>query len=521
MSGVVVGASLLSAPALAGGLFLPGSGAVSTSRAGAAVASANDGEALSMNPAGLASARPNSLTISAAMIQYFMSFTRTGSYDEDAETDQAYEGTPYGTTENNPNPPLGIGKMQPIPVIAYITDFGGVVKNLTGAIGLYAPNAYPFRDMSEGYEFDVDLSVAPPPARYDVLTQEARVLFPTVALAYRINKYVDVGGRFSWGLANLNSTKSIWPQYGNFAESPLLDGHIDLSTKDNFVPAFGLGAQFHVTKNIDIGVNYNSQANINAQGDIRSQTGRNVLLGGNRLDINASPSVKCAPGGNDDVQKVCVSLATPMTAQLGARYKFLDDKGAFRGDIELQVDWQNWSATSDYRVVADSAAYDGDTLVLELNETIIRHGFQDTYAARLGGSFVLPLSAERGDGLVIRGGVGYDTAAAKPGWLRADVDGAARTTVTAGVGYQAKSWEVNIGGGAILEGTNTNPGNCNPTSNMLGCDGSGTNAPQGERTGVDPSTPSLADNVQVENPVSQGTFKSSYLLLMLGFNVFF
>ena len=44
----------MSSVALAGGLFVPGSGAVSTSRAGAAVASTDDGEALSINPAGLA-----------------------------------------------------------------------------------------------------------------------------------------------------------------------------------------------------------------------------------------------------------------------------------------------------------------------------------------------------------------------------------------------------------------------------------------------------------------------------------
>ena len=48
--------SLLAAPAAAhaGGLFLPGSGAISTSRAGAAIASTDDGEALGINPAGLA-----------------------------------------------------------------------------------------------------------------------------------------------------------------------------------------------------------------------------------------------------------------------------------------------------------------------------------------------------------------------------------------------------------------------------------------------------------------------------------
>ena len=51
----------------AGGLLLPGSGAISTSRAGAAVASADDGEALALNPAGLAKAKGTTITASAAI----------------------------------------------------------------------------------------------------------------------------------------------------------------------------------------------------------------------------------------------------------------------------------------------------------------------------------------------------------------------------------------------------------------------------------------------------------------------
>ncbi|MGE0401366.1 MAG: hypothetical protein AB7T06_31980, partial [Kofleriaceae bacterium] len=58
LGGIAIASSLITvtlvSQANAGGLFLPGSGATSTSRAGAAVASADDGEALSINPAGLA-----------------------------------------------------------------------------------------------------------------------------------------------------------------------------------------------------------------------------------------------------------------------------------------------------------------------------------------------------------------------------------------------------------------------------------------------------------------------------------
>ena len=52
-----------SGTAAAGGLFLPGSGAVSTSRAGASVASVDDGEAIGLNPAGLAKSKGTVITL--------------------------------------------------------------------------------------------------------------------------------------------------------------------------------------------------------------------------------------------------------------------------------------------------------------------------------------------------------------------------------------------------------------------------------------------------------------------------
>src|SRR3569832_223444 len=67
--------------ASAGGLFLPGAGVISTSRAGAAVASAADAEAIALNPAGIAKATGAKVTIGIAAIDYLMSFQRAGTYD--------------------------------------------------------------------------------------------------------------------------------------------------------------------------------------------------------------------------------------------------------------------------------------------------------------------------------------------------------------------------------------------------------------------------------------------------------
>ncbi|HEY0189904.1 MAG TPA: hypothetical protein VGC42_02200, partial [Kofleriaceae bacterium] len=140
---VFAGAACVPQVAAAGGLFLPGAGAVSTSRAGAGVASADDGEAISLNPAGIAKAQGNTITISAAMISYAMQFQRRGTYDAVDGEAYTYANQPFLLSKNKPSPPLGIGSVQPVPVVAFITDLGGRVPGLHLAIGLYAPNAYP------------------------------------------------------------------------------------------------------------------------------------------------------------------------------------------------------------------------------------------------------------------------------------------------------------------------------------------------------------------------------------------
>src|SRR5690349_10348509 len=117
---VGVGLGSLASPAHAGGLFLPGSGAISTSRAGAAVASTDDGEALSVNPVGLSKIKGTTITISAVAISYSMEFQRRGTYDNIATEDPPYESQPFGPMSNKNKPPLGFGNFQPIPMIAIV-----------------------------------------------------------------------------------------------------------------------------------------------------------------------------------------------------------------------------------------------------------------------------------------------------------------------------------------------------------------------------------------------------------------
>jgi long-subunit fatty acid transport protein len=547
----LVGAVGLPQRATAGGLFLPGAGAVSTSRAGAAVASADDGEAVVLNPAGIAKATGTTFTISAAMLQYAMEFQRRGTYDAVPGQSYPYAGQPYALEKNDVSPPLGIGSFQPVPVVAVLTDLGGRVPGLHLGIGLYAPNAYPFRDMCtqqpggcQKYVFNNDPSTTPPGARYDIMKQEAAVILPSLVAAYRIKPLdLDVGVRLTAGQATLKSTTALWGSVApNYQEDVQKDGVIAIDAKDNFVPGWGVGLAYRPTPNFELGASYASELDLHTKGTAMSQLGPSAGIPGFPVTVNPVPDslARCATGGTDAVLKACVDLALPMTAQLGGRYKLLDPAGKLKADVELDVAWENWGKTcdekdfasgtcvdpGDYRVVVDAQAVISGQIAngIPLKTSVVKHGLKDSYGVRVGGSYHISVGAPRDNGesneVILRGGLGYDTAAAKAGWLRADFDGAARTTLALGAAYRARRFELSLGGGAILERSLTNPNvgggaaPCNPTDTMPGC-----GVP--EHQGPDPINPRVGPDEQAESPINQGDFKAHYVMVMLGVTTWF
>lgn len=534
--------------AQAGGLFLPGSGVISASRAGAAVASADDGEALSVNPAGLAKARGTTITVAASLLSYAMRFTRRGAYDDVVAGDQlGYEGQAYQTVENDPKPPLGLGSFQPLPVIAIVSDLGGLVPGLHVAAGLYTPTGYPFRDMTNGYEFNDPAAAGtpPPPTRYDVMTAESQLLFPSVAAAYRILPQLDVGARFSAGRVKSKTSVVVWGTPGNVDESIRHDSLFTADVADGFVPTYGVGATFRPAPAIELGAVFNSAAVLRTKGTAQSVKGPGVdptrVIG----PIPDGPMIRCAPGGDFAQQKACISLQLPMNATLGARYKLLDDAGAVRADLEANVTWENWGKRCDFTspgyaadpdctspgqflIELDSGIWVNDEFVQPLEVNYVNLGLRDTYSLRLGGSYHLPLGgAGAGRGITLRGGVAYDTAAARPGFLRASFDGASRVTTALGGSYRTRRWELNAGASVVLEGTQTNAGaapdgsDCNPTRMMPFCAGTTGPRPLDDRQAPDPTNPLLTPEGQFENPFNQGSIEGRYLMFMLGATTWF
>lgn len=504
-----------------GGLLLPGSGPVSTARAGASVASIDDPSAIGVNPAGLASVKGTMLHVGSALIGYHLTFNRAGAYEQDPDHDFTWEGQDYAPVSDSSKPAIGIGEFQAVPVIAIAHQLKQV-PGLVIAGGIFAPNAYPIRSMAAGYDLATQEStVAPPPTRYDVLEQTAAVVLPTIAVAYRPIDKLDVGARFSSGFGEIDATTHVWA-LNNLVEWPGKDGRFHVTASDAFIPQFALGVRYRPTPNLEVGATWESAAEFDGRGTGESHVGSGGDITGMGTPAVIIPSPAgteiCEAGGSVDALRACVKFQVPQHAALGARYVVRDASGNQVADIEANVQWEEWSAASIQEVKVDGwASIDGTTANLPLNVTNIRHNFQDTYSVRLGGSYQRVM----GPGLVtFRAGGAYDTAAAKEGWERADIDGAARFTVAAGASLTLERVRFDVGGGIVHEGTRTQGIGCNPTVQGRGCDG-GTPLPQDDRSGPDPAQPLSDSGAQQTSPFNEGALSSGYGLLLLGVSTWF
>lgn len=506
----------------AGGLLLPGSGPVSTGRAGAAVVSLDDPSAIGVNPAGLAGVEGTVIHVGSSLIGYHATFQRFGSYRDVADRNDPWEGDPYAAVSDESKPAIGIGEFQAVPVVAVASDLGRKVPGLVVAAGLFAPNAYPSRSYEADYQLE-DPNRPPPPTRYDVTEQTAAIVLPSIAVAYTPSflPALDVGVRFSSGFGQIEATTHVWG-LPNFEEWTGRDGRFSVDVSDNFIPAFGAGARYRITPNLEVAAAWTSSLEFDGKGTGTSQVGSGADITGSGVPAVIIPSPegmeRCARGGTREALKACVAFSFPQTATLGGRYVWRDDAGGVMADVEANVSWEEWSTASDQVVIVDGwASIDGTTPAAALNTAFIKHKFEDVLSVRLGGSYARAM----GPGLwTFRGGVAHDTAAAAPGWERLDIDGSARTTITAGASLTLARVRIDVGGGIVHEPARSQNSNCIVTQIGEGC-GGGDQIPGPLRPAPDPVQPLADPRSQQQHPINDGAFSSGYGLLMVGVTTWF
>jgi long-subunit fatty acid transport protein len=499
---------MAAAGARAGGLFIPGYGSQAQPRAGAFVAKADDPSALYYNPAGLAKQKGTQVLLGFNFLNFDQTFRRTGEYEIPEEGDPPpWAGDPYPEVKDESSPAVGFGGFQGIPLFGVATDLGGVSPVVIG-VGLIADHAFPEREYSEEYQFE-DPDQPPPPQRYDIISQDVSAAFPSLAVAYRVIPSLDVGVRVSWGFAGSKGTQHLWG-IRNYPEDVHRDGRFELDVADNFIPAAAAGVLFRPSPSFEIGASYHTAKSLEMKGEGTATLGSGLGLGDQQdfiMPENESPL--CEGGGTAAALKSCLNLKLPQSASIGGRFILRDPSGEERGDVELDVQWEDWSAASDIEVVVDGKS---GLTGIPLQPSLIRHGFRDTYSFRLGGAYAFDVGDDR---LEARAGAAYDTAAAPLSWTRIDVDGMARTTLGAGLAYQIARLRFELGGGIVLESDRT-VSECNPSLAELGCETEGEETPQAERDSPDPVQPLAGSNNQVESPFNAGKYSQGYVLFSLG-----
>ncbi len=495
-------------PAVAGGLYLPGVGPVAQARAGAFVANAGDGSALYYNPAGFAKHQGTTVLLGANFIDMSLRYQRAGAYENVPGQELPYAGQPFAAVEDASSPAVGIGGFQALPLLVVSTDLGLEIPGLRFGGGFFVPNGFPERDFGSDYTFEEE-GVPPPPQRYDVVSQDASTIVPSVAVGYRVHDTLDIGARASWGIAGMKATTYTWG-LANHEEWVARDGEFRIDVSDNFVPSFGIGILYRPADAIEVGAAYNSKMIIDGKGTGVATLGSDLTIGGQLIP---SPDPRCASGGTPEALKVCATIPLARTATVGGRYIVRDARGAERGDVELDVRWEDWSSASDFDIVVDASS----SLLGPLSKTVVRHNLHDSVSFRLGGSWAFAVGEHR---LIARGGAAYDTAAADESWTRLDFDSAARTTLALGAGYELGRFRVDVGGGVVLE-SDRRVALCNRGEADPGCDGSAQPPPVSERTQPDPVQPIQGPAAQAQSPFNGGEYSSGYVLLSLGLSAQF
>lgn len=507
----------------AGGITNPGYGSQAQPRAGAFVAKADDPSAIFHNPAGLAKLKGTIIQLGVNLINFSQTFQRSGTIDActDLKCPVAplpYEGQPYELVENQSHGKIHIGDFAVVPLLSATSDFGLDIP-LVFAAGLFAPGAGSAdREYAPDYQIEADPNTPPPPGRYDVLSQEVAVLFPSVAAGYSISDKIDIGARVSWGFAELKAETALWG-LRNYEEWEALDVQFATEAKDSFVPAFGFGALYRPRNDFEFGFNFRSGSSISAKGTGVAASGSATLQEGlDLLEPKTNGPFVCGAGGNLAALTTCIELDLPMVATIGGRWMLKDDDGSERADLEVDVQWENWSAASDTVILVDARTV---TLPEGLPPSGVHHGFKDVFSFRVGGAYKLPIA---NDALSVRGGLAYDTETAPNSWTRLDQDGFARTTVGAGLAYEIPGWRFEFSGGAIIEGTRTvDHGGCNPDINDLGCELDNQETLIGDRVAPDPAQPLYSEesNTVAQSPFNAGVYEQGYVFLGMGVTAWF
>ena len=300
------------------------------------------------------------------------------------------------------------------PFLAATSDFG-TFDRLTFAIGVFGPSGVGVRTYPLGIEG------APNPGRYDIVQAKPRIIYPTLAAAYRVTSWLDVGLGLSLAVGTFDLT-SISYAYVSPALCPTpeyqpCDAQNHLETKGtSFAPSFG--AMVRPYSWLAFGLNVRTGYTINSKG-----TATATPPSAAPIDIDPAPAE--------------FSSSIPWVVRAGGRYIVME-RGREVGDLELDLTYETWGGAQGEGPKVNIPKLG----IFDDIHPTIQHKFHDTFSLRAGGAYNIDLGDS--DVLALRGGTYYDASATDSSATRIDFDTLAKIGLTVGLGYKSGPFQASI-----------------------------------------------------------------------------
>ena len=417
--GLVLAIIVYAPAARAGGFEVPDNGTEALGRGGAFTAKASDGTALTYNVAGLARQRGTRFLIDGKISINNYSFVRDGVYPGALDANAPWQDQFFaaaGLVKNQGGPFFA-------PFIAVSTDFG-YFDDLTVAAGVFGPSGAGNPTYPIGVPAPNGQGGWPSPARYDVAQANSVIALPTLAAAYRLTDWLDVGAAFHYALGSFNLTNVWYADLGcsttgkQNPEDQRCDAVNNLVTSGNGL-SWSAGVMIHPESWVDLGFNARAPIHIDSSGTVTAQ----------------SPAIAPAQGVNQGA----ATFATELPWQLRAGARLVAKSGDFEdGDVEIDGVYETWSQSQGLGSTVNVPSVGPFSDVRDL----ILHKYQDTFSVRLGGAYNLPLGGS--SVLTFRAGGYYESPATQPADTRLDFNTLAKLAGTAGVGITWRGIGVNV-----------------------------------------------------------------------------
>ncbi len=366
LSLVTVACALLVMPAVAdaSGFFLPFRGVRPMGRAGAVAVEGGGPHAMWYNPGALTQLDPGThILLEGSLTMLNSTFTRTPRLEPNGDL-RVYEPV------SNEKPP------DVIPSLIVTSDFG--VEGLVVGAALIGPYATRYRYPTDGAQ------------RYAAIdSAEALNAIMGIGAAYQITDWLAFGATFQNIYFDSKIVLAASAYQGIFGqpEDEDLDILMSLHSVDPFTPGVNFGVVINVYEGLEIG--------------LAGQVGGEIADDDAEIEIRL-PTHPAFDGASLEGSQVSGGFDLPSAIRGGVRYDF------GLGDVELDVNWEAWSATEAIRTTPEDIALVGLFHVDEfrLGPLTVPLEWQNTLAFNLGGSYeVVP------DTLTLRAGVVYEQSA--------------------------------------------------------------------------------------------------------------